>query len=395
MSNLKKIALSLVAASVVLASGCNRTSILNDPSLANMQTPNTTALMSVPNQNRIDVVDTRTNRTITTLKTDDRPGSLAVSPDGRLVLVTNQNSGTISVFLRRDNETFQELNSIGSGTRPSGIAFNTQYTTNSEAYVTYEGSSDGKDGKIVVLDTRDKNAAPRISRVLSLPGASPKKIVVSADGNRLFVTDSANARLIVITKTGTTFNKSAEINLSTSSGNALGGTSNGVTIEGMLVDANNRVYIANSTTDSVLVVNGAQPNAAFQTIPLRDNQIVNQNQVGPKNMALYLSPTGTQKLYVTGYNASVISVIDTTQLRLLRNIPLYQNTQGRDSYNPVGVGVAVNQSGEQMVYVTNSSGASISIINPVTDTLVRNTTNAESFALQVPFGEMVTAGPVR
>lgn len=388
-NKIKKSLLSLLAAGLVVTSfsACRR------PGLELLPEVKTTALMVVPNKDRVEVLDAATNRVIQTLKTDQRPNSIAASPDGRLILVTNTNSGTVSAFLRRDNDNFITLNSVGNGIRPMGVAFNPNANF-SEAYVAYEG--DGKsDGKLMVLDTRDKNSAPRITKVLSLPGSSPRKIAVNKAGDRLFVTDSQNGELIVITRTNSTFNRSAKIPLGTNNTSLPGNGGNSVSIEGIFIDdVNSRVYVANATTDSIVVVNTQNPNTSPQIISLRDNQIVGSNQVGPRNIAYYRNPAnGQEKLYVTGYNASVISVIDAKQLRLIRNIPLSINTQGRESYNPVGIGVA-NSAGTDYVYVTNTSGLTLSLIDPNTDTLRRNTSSEASAADQSPLGEMITVGAV-
>lgn len=342
--------------------------------------------MVVPSKNRVEVLDMLTNRVITSLGTDDGPNSIAVSPDGRLILVSNLNSGTVSVFLRRDNDNYQQLGSIGNGKNPVGIAFNPNIQI-SEAYVAYEG--DGNDGKVLVLDTRDKSAAPRVIRTISLQNSSPKRVVVSSDGNRVFVTDSRNAKLITLTRTGTNFTRNET--LLTDQANRAN-----TSLEGAIIDSTNRLFIANNSNDTLIVVNGNAANSAPQTIQLRDNQVVGQNQVGPRNLTLFKNPTtGVEKIYVTGYNASVVSVIDPKALRLIKNIPLAQNTQGRDAFNPVGIGAGRISSGDDVIYVTNTSGLTISLINPTNDVLLRNISSQLSAGAQAPLGEMVTVGPVR
>ena len=362
------------------------------------------ALMVVPNKDRIDVLDMQTNRVTQSLSTDQRPSNIAASPDGRMILVTNTNSGTISVFLRRDNDVFQQLNSIGNGLRPVGIAFNPNPSVN-EAYVAYEGES-----KVLVLDTRDRNAAPRIIRVLNLQGAAPRKIAVSNDGTKIYVTDNSSARLIILNRTSAASFTRNEVQLVAGVSTTPGTNNNSINLEGLYIDqpatsgttANSsatqtgtgRVFISNNTQDTLIVVRG---NAVESTISLKDNQIVGQNQVGPRNMTVYRNPqTGTEKLYVAGYNASVISVIDVKTLRLLKNIPLTQNSGAtRESYNPVSVAVGTLASKEDVIYVTNTSGLTVSLIDPASDTLKRSFSTTISAAAQDPLGEIVTVGPIR
>jgi DNA-binding beta-propeller fold protein YncE len=90
-----------------------------------------------------------------------------------------------------------------------------------------------------------------------------------------------------------------------------------------------------------------------------------------------------------------VSVIDPIHNRLLKNIPLAQNAAGRESYNPVGIGVGTLASGEDVIYVTNTSGLNISLIDPRNDTLRRSFGTTASGGGQDPLGEMVTIGPVK
>ncbi|MBC7475641.1 MAG: SMP-30/gluconolactonase/LRE family protein [Candidatus Sericytochromatia bacterium] len=389
-NKIKKSILGLFILSLVTVSlaSCDRPHIGGSETnaIAGVLEVKSTAFLVVPNKDRVDVLDMQTNRVTQSLQTDQKPTSIAVSNDRRLVLVTNSGSGTVSVFLRRDNDTFQQLNSIGSGVRPVGIAFNPNPTI-SEAYVAYEG-----DSKILVLDTSNKSASPRITKVLSLQGATPKRMVVSPDGSKIYVTDSTNAQLLILTRTGNNFSRN-QISLSPTSNNT---GANGITnLEGLAIDLAGNVYIANNSADSVLVVN-AQGNSLSQTISLKDNQLVGSNQVGPRNMTIYKNPnTGTETLYVAGYNASVVSVIDVKTARLIKNIPLTQSSQGRDSYNPVGVAVGTLSSKDDVIYVTNSSGLTLSLIDPANNTLKRNLSTTISSADQQPLGDIVTVGAVK
>jgi len=349
------------------------------------------ALMVVPNSNRIDVMDLTVNRVTESLQTDDRPSSIAVSPDGRMILVTNENSGTISVYLRRDNDTFERLNSVGSGRRPVGVYFNPRFA---EAYVSY-----ADDSKILVLDTSSRTASPRVINTINIPDSNPKEIVVSRDGSRVFITDNLGDRIITLVKAGNNFNITTT--------QPLGQNRSVVDFGGMITVDNflpgqpvnqpvaTKLFVTNSAGSSVFVIDG-NSGQLVNEIQLKDNQVVGNREVGPKNLAVYRSLTGQQKVYVTGYNASVISVIDAQGLRLLRNVPLGQNnTDNRGSFNPVGVSIGNDLTGADVVYITNSSGLNLSLIDPQTDQLKRNIGTTQSAAAQPPLGEIVTVGAIR
>lgn len=389
-NRVKNTVLGLMALGVTLSgvSGCSRGAAFDPTAGGEVKSM---ALMVVPNSNRIDVMDLTINRVTTTLQTDDRPSSIAVSPDGRMILVTNENSGTISVYLRRDNETFEQLNSVGSGRRPVGVYFNPVFA---EAYVAYSD-----DSKVLVLDTSSRTASPRVINTITIPDANPKEVVVSRDGTRVFITDNLNDRVVTLVKAGNNFN--------ITSTQPLGQNRASVDFGGMIAVDNyipgqpvtqplvTRLFVANSAGSSVFVVDG-NSGQLINEIQLKDNQVVGNREVGPKNLAVYRNLAGQQKVYVTGYNASVISVIDAQGFKLLRNIPLGQATgDNRGSFNPVGVSVGNDLTGAQVVYVTNSSGLNISLVDPQTDQLKRNIGTTQSAANQPPLGEIVTVGAVR
>ena len=48
-----------------------------------------------------------------------------------------------------------------------------------------------------------------------------------------------------------------------------------------------------------------------------------------------------------------------------------------------------------LIYVTNTSGLTVSLIDPVTDTLNRNISTTVSAGAQDPLGEIVTVAPVK
>src|SRR5690606_36409047 len=98
------------------------------------------ALLIAPATNNIFLMDLNINRIIQRFEADGIPTSLAISPNQKLILVTNSDSGKVSVFFRKGNTVFQKLESVGEGNSPYGVAFNPVYP---EAYVAYQG-----DGKI-------------------------------------------------------------------------------------------------------------------------------------------------------------------------------------------------------------------------------------------------------
>ncbi|MFN8673569.1 MAG: YncE family protein [Candidatus Sericytochromatia bacterium] len=385
--NFTKSLVGILSSVVLLSSmsGCFRPS----PTTIDVEAK-TQAFAVVPGENKIAVLDPDTNQVAKYLDTDVRPSSIAVSPDGKMILATNEGSGTVSVFLRRANGAFEKLSPVGSGNKPASIVFNPKQ---SEAYVSYEG-----DGKIMVLDT--KNAQKGILRtagVVNLQGSAPKKMVMDSSGTRLFVIDGNTAKLLVLTKSGNTLiRKTSEIPLVQ---NSVVGTSSASSIEGITITSQDRVYVSNYTRDEVLVIDGKSPTAVLQTLNLRNgggNLAINAT-IGPKNMTVYKN-SSMEKVYVAGYNASIVSSID-TRTNKITNVALtgstgFQGNSNRDSYNPVGVAV-VTSNGSDYIYATNSAGLGLSLIDPLTDRLKRNTSHAESLGEQKVLGEIVSVGAIK
>ena len=343
----------------------------------------TLALMVVPNSDRIDILDMKDNRITQSLKTDNRPTSIAASTSGRLILVTNYNSGTVSVFLRKDNQEFETLGSIGQGKNPIGVVFNPKHK---EAYVVYQG-----DSKVLVLDTSNENSAPRIINTINLSGSNPEKVVVSKDGNNVFITDNnkTGSRVITLVRTSATSFRQSYSQTFTSSSDV-----GSVQLDGMVVDDNNRLFIANSAGSGIFVFDG-KTGQLSTTINLQDSTITGSRTVGPKNLLLYTNKTTSkQKIYVTGYSASVVSVIDVTTLQRTKTIPLDKATSGREANNPVGIALGTSSSNEDIIYITNTAGLTISIIDPVQDILKRNISTTMSSSFQAPLGEVVSVGTI-
>lgn len=343
-------------------------------------------LINSSTKNEMSILDMKTGRIVSSLKTGLTPFSLA--SDNNLVLVSN-NSGNISVFKRENNKILESIGSIGSGLKPFGIAFNPNPEIK-EAYIAYQG-----DSKILILDTKDKNALPKIKSTFNLQGYSPRKIAVSNDGMKIYITDNLSGKLVILTRNGDTFNKS-EISLVSDSSKLLDVSKNEINLDGIFIDkpitlkdsknqqlqyGTGRIFVANYAEDSIVVI---KDDKVETTIPLRENT---DNKIGPRNIAIYRNPeTGIEKLYVTGSIASIISILDLKALKLIKNISL---TSNYNANNPIGITNGILPSGKDIIYVTSVSGSTITYINPLEDSIMRYSSNS---TLTDPLGEMITIG---
>ena len=118
-------------------------------------------------------INTRTLRKTNAIQVGEVPKYLAVSPDGRYLLVGNWCSWDISVV---DLRKGKEIRRIDAGVAPRGIAFSPNGRT---AYVTLVGED-----SILVIDMRRFVVKRSINGI----GERPRHLLMSPDGGRLYVT---------------------------------------------------------------------------------------------------------------------------------------------------------------------------------------------------------------
>ncbi|MEA2027310.1 MAG: YncE family protein [Chloroflexota bacterium] len=118
-------------------------------------------------------ISTRTLRKTDAIEVGEVPKYLAVTPNGRYLLVSNWCSWDISVV---DLKKGKETRRIDAGVAPRGIAFSPNSKT---AYVTLVGED-----KILVIDMRTF----KVKREISGIGERPRHLVMSPGGRYLYIT---------------------------------------------------------------------------------------------------------------------------------------------------------------------------------------------------------------
>ncbi len=118
-------------------------------------------------------IDTRKLRKTDAIEVGEVPKYLAVTPNGRYLLVGNWCSWDISVV---DLRKGKEVRRIDAGVAPRGIAFSPSGRT---AYVTLVGED-----RLLVIDMRSF----KIKRDIKDVGVRPRHLVMSPDGRYLYVT---------------------------------------------------------------------------------------------------------------------------------------------------------------------------------------------------------------
>jgi DNA-binding beta-propeller fold protein YncE len=154
---------------------------------------NTLAFVADTNLGKIDVINTTTNTTVgtITLASGDQPYNVAISPSGAVAYVTIVNDDELFAI-----DTITDVASspiaLETGCIPHGVA-----ATNTAIFVACHGLGD--------IDVVDASSLTLTATIASDHTTSaPEGVAVRADGNRVYVTLSAENELLVIDSSSAT-----------------------------------------------------------------------------------------------------------------------------------------------------------------------------------------------
>ncbi len=153
----------------------------------------TRAYVSNNADDSVSVINTATNTVITTIAVGVLPEGVAVSPDGARVYVANaSDDDSVSVI---DTATNTVIGTIAVGVIPVGVAVSPD---GARAYVT---NFDG--GTLSVIDT----ATNTVTDTIAIAGFdNPNGVAVSPDGSRVYVTNYSDGTVSVIDVSATQLN---------------------------------------------------------------------------------------------------------------------------------------------------------------------------------------------
>lgn len=130
----------------------------------------------------VSAIDTATNTVVSTMKVGTSPQAIAVSGDGSRLYVTNSDSNTVSVL---NPTTGATVATIVVGSKPYGVAISRDgslvYVANSDATVS-------------VIDAK---TATKLTGTLRTETGTGSMIAMSADGTRVYVTNTAGTTIRV------------------------------------------------------------------------------------------------------------------------------------------------------------------------------------------------------
>ena len=175
------------------------------------------------------IVQVDAGKVLKTLPAGEEPEGVALSPDGKFIYVTSEDDGTVTVI---DTAAAQVLKKFEAGRRPRSVSF---LPDGSRAFVTNEN-----DGTLTVVDAKEHRPQGQV-----LLGAELKPMgqAMSSDGSRLYVSTGRGKRVVVI---------------DTAVGKVIGSVEVGARPWGIALSPDGKLlYTANGTSNDVSVVDVA------------------------------------------------------------------------------------------------------------------------------------------
>lgn len=286
------------------------------------------AYVSNERDGTVTVIDTQTDRVLTTIDVGARPRGIRTSPDGKLVYValsfsSQQTPGTINKIAAIDAATGKVVAKYDAGTDPEQFAVSTD---GSRLFISNEDA-----GTASIVDTASGKVVSTV-----IVGIEPEGVTISPDGRWVYVTaETSNTVSVIDTQTSdvvATFLVGARPRDSAFSPDG------------------SRAYVTAELGRSLSVID-TQTHAVIRTIDLTHAD-------GVKPMGVVVSHDG-EKIYVANGRANSVSVIDARSDKVLATIPVGQRVWG----------LALTRDGRKL-YAANGLSNDVSVIDTATNAVV-------------------------
>jgi len=294
------------------------------------------AYVTNQSSDNVQVIDTITGDTVTTITTGTAPIGSAISPNGEWVLVTNYGSNSITVInAAGGTPTFSNTISLGSGSEPIGVAFTPD---NTWAYVTNQGNN-----TVSVIDLTSSPHPSLYTTITNSGGgqgqfSQPVGVAVTPDGTKAYVTNYGNQTVSVI---------------DTSINGVITGTGYPYSVKtqpaGVAVTPDGKyAYVANEGDNSLSKIT-----VGSNATPAR---ITNSNLNGPFGLAI--TPDGTT-VYITNNGSGTVSVMTNGTFTNLLNADY-------------PYGIAVSPDGTRAYFANDVSSGTLSVVDTATNAIISN-----------------------
>jgi YVTN family beta-propeller protein len=199
----------------------------SDPEQTAVSRDGTLLYIANEDTGKASVLEIASGRTVAEMDVGGEPEGVTISPDGRFVYVTSEEDNQVSVI---DTATNRLVKQFEVGARPRDSAF---LPDTSRAYVTAENG-----GTVSVVDV----SGHRVTETIRLTGQNvrPMGAVTSPDGERLYVTTGRGGTVVAI---------------DTKSNTPVGSVAVGTRPWGLAISPDgSRIYTANGPSNDVSVV---------------------------------------------------------------------------------------------------------------------------------------------
>jgi YVTN family beta-propeller protein len=280
------------------------------PTSAAMMHPAPKAYVGVFNDNAIAVIDTATNRVLTTIPVPVGPHGLVISPDGLRVYASSDGASTVSII---STVTDRVVSSIEVGKAPHGLAI----------------SRDGRQVLAAVFGTSQVVAIDTVRNqvVWRIPVGNPHNLAISPDGRTAYVAAQQPGATALVTLDLMTRRQAGAVLLDKTP-RALSFSPDG-----------NALYFTLAGSDAV------------QVLDTKRNQIVAQIPVGASPHHPLVTAKGEYGLVVS-QGPGLLEVIDPSTQKVIGAV-----TVGKQPH-----WIATSSDGD-IAYVTNEGSNSVSVVD--------------------------------
>jgi YVTN family beta-propeller protein len=228
----------------------------------------------------IGVIELKTRKRLSSLPGGQDPESFAVSHNGELLYVANEETAELSVV---DIHAARVVKRVPVGREPEGV---TLHPAGQKIYVTSEA-----DGVVVVID------AVRFSEITRIPtGQRPRTITFAADGKIAFVTNELSANVTVVDAEHDRVIKNIAISAA--------GAPEQRPMGAVLAPDGKRLFVSTGRGGSVAIIDVAKRELV---------QLI--RDVGARPWGIAISPDG-KRLYTANGPSDDVSIIDVASATL-------------------------------------------------------------------------------
>ncbi|HJV72092.1 MAG TPA: PQQ-dependent catabolism-associated beta-propeller protein [Ideonella sp.] len=260
-------------------------------------TPDRKLLVACTDANAADLIDPATGRSLRRIPLGDAPEAFDLSPDGKVIYVSNEDAGALSFI---DAASGKLLKSVKVGEEPEGVKVSADGKT---VYVTSEVAS-----MVHVIDT----ASGRVVKNIPV-GKRPRRMALTPDGKELWVTNELGASVSIVSTATQAVSATLTFELK-------GARAEDITPVGIQISRDGK---------RAFVALGRANHVAFVDVPAR--KVASLVLVGKRAWNVALDKAEARLFVVNGLSDDV-TVVDVASAKALKSIPV-----GRVPYGLVTV----------------------------------------------------------